>query len=210
VVKRLFVCLLAAAALSLSPRDAAASEFSFDCITNNSATDCSVLESQLGVKIELDGSTVDFTFTNLGTNASSITDVYFQDLPPLLDETTAVISGSVGVSFDDQCRPRDLPAGTGFTTTYCADSNAPTQQNGVNPYESLTLSYTLMTGATLTDVMNAISAGTFSIGIHVQGFSGGGSESGILNPVPEPASILLLGSGAFAAALARRRRKVAA
>ncbi|WP_410967510.1 PEP-CTERM sorting domain-containing protein, partial [Salmonella sp. SAL4456] len=61
-----------------------------------------------------------------------------------------------------------------------------------------------------TDVLDAISAGTFNIGIHVQGFSNAGSESGVLNTVPEPASLLLMGAGAMAAALTRRRRKAAA
>ena len=214
--KRLFVCLVAVAAISLSAKEAAASEFTFDCITNNKSADCSVLESQLSVKIESDGSTVDFTFTNVGGGASSITDVYFQDLPPLLDETTVAFSGTGTVSFDDKCKPGDLPGGSGFTTTYCADSNAPTQQNGVNPYESLTLSYSLLKDPatlqtyTLQDVLAAIGTGDFNIGIHVQGFSGGGSESAVLKSVPEPASLLLMSGGAVAAAFARRRRKAAA
>jgi hypothetical protein len=207
--KPLFVCLFAVGTISLTSQEVAASEFTFDCITNNSSADCSVLESQISLKIESDGSTVSFTFTNEGEDASSITDVYFQDLPPLLDETTWGFSGTGTVSFDDKCKPGDLPGGTGFTTTYCADSTAPTQQNGVNPYESLTLSYDLLNGYTLDDVLVAISGGTFNIGIHVQGFSGGGSESAVLTTVPEPASLLLLSSGAVAAAFSRRRRKTA-
>jgi PEP-CTERM motif len=214
MLKRLFVCLLTVAAISLFSRDAAASEFNFDCISNNSATNCSVLESQLSVTIGLNAinsSMVDFLFTNSGLAASSITDVYFDDPPPLLG-LPGLISGSSGVNFAAGCSPGNLPGGNpyGFTTAYCADSNAPSQPNGVNPDEWLRLSYTLQSGYTLDDVLNAIAGSSFQVGIHVQGFANGGSEAAIMNatPVPEPASSVLFGIGAVAA-LVRRRRKIA-
>jgi hypothetical protein len=214
MLRRLFVCLLTVAAISLYSRDAAASEFNFDCISNNSATNCSVLESQLSVTIGLnatDSSLVDFLFTNSGPAASSITDVYFDDPPPLLG-SPGYISSSSGVGFAAGCSPGNLPGGNpyGFTTAYCADSNSPTQQNGVNPTEWLRLSYTLQSGYTLDDVLNAIAESSFQVGIHVQGFANGGSEAAIMGvtPVLEPASGVLLGIGAVAA-LVRRRRKIA-
>jgi hypothetical protein len=220
LVKHLFVCLLAAAAISLTARDAAADEFkyTFQCITDNNASDCSVLETQLSVTIGLNAtnsSMVDFLFQNSGPAASSIADVYFDDPIPRLLGNPAIITQSNGVSFSAGCNPGNVPGGNlyGFTTAYCADSNNPMQPNGVNPGEWLRLSYTLQGNATLLDVLNAIAADSYNVGIHVQGLGvdGQGSESGImhLQPVPEPASILLLGGGA-AAAFIRRRRRLAA
>lgn len=215
LLKRLNLCLLVVTAISLSTGDAAAADFNFDCISNNTAANCDGLEDQLLVTIglnETNNSMVDFLFTNSGPSASSITDVYFDDGPPALLGLPGLIATSSGVSFSAGCSPGNLPGGSpyGFSTTYCADSNSPTQFNGVNPGEWLRLSYTLQGDATLAAVLNAISNGDFRVGIHVQGFSNGGSEAGIINPqpVPEPASLVLLGSGAVAA-FVRRRRKIA-
>jgi hypothetical protein len=214
LVKRICICLLTVAAIPLFSKDAAASQFTFDCITGNSAVNCGILEDQLSVTIglnETNSSLVDFLFTNTGTQAAAITDVYFDDGPPALLGLPGLIAGSSGVSFSAGCSPGNVPGGSpyGFTTAYCADSNSPTQPNGVNPGEWLRLSYTLQGDATLTDVLNAIADNTFRVGIHVQGFNGGGSEAGILNAqVPEPASLALLGGGA-AMAFVRRRRRIA-
>ena len=212
MLKRLFVCLLTVAAISLFSRDAAADVFDFSCISNNSATNCGVVESQLLVTITQNGSMVDFVFENTGPAASSITDIYFDDPPPLLGGMPVIVGSSSGVNFSAGCSPGSLPGGNtyGFTTAYCADSNSPTQPNGVNPTESLRLSYTLQSGYTFLDVMNAIADNSFQVGIRVQGFANGGSEAAIMNTasVPEPSTIMLFGIGA-AATLVRRRRKVA-
>jgi len=55
-----------------------AAVFGFDCITNNNATDCTAVEAQLSMTVtEVDSNTVSFVFTNSGSLASSITDIYF-------------------------------------------------------------------------------------------------------------------------------------
>jgi hypothetical protein len=49
----------------------------------------------------------------------------------------------------------------------------------------------------------SIEAGTFNIGVKVQGFDGGGSEWGVVR-VPEPGTLLLFAAGV--ATLLRRRQ----
>jgi hypothetical protein len=89
------------------------------------------------------------------------------------------------------------------------------QPNGVNPGEFLTVIWSLLGGVTYSDVIAALNlggdqSGSLRIGIHVQGFANGGSESFVNatpTPVPVPAAGLLL-MGALGALTVARRRKM--
>jgi hypothetical protein len=213
-----FFCAAALVALSVAaPSSALATPFGFNCISNNSAADCASLQSQLHMDVTLNASSptmVDFLFTNDGPAASSITAVYFDDAVPALLGTPGKIAESSGVKFAAGCTPGNLPAGNpyNFVSNYCVDSDAPTQPNGVNPGEWLRLTYTLQANATLAQVLAALDDGAYRVGIKVQGFKDGKSESGISTPgptpapVPEPASLIMVGTGfLFVARLARRQ-----
>ena len=197
--------------LGLAASPASAIGFGFSCVTGNSAADCAIGEEQISVDVsDSGGGGVLFAFLNVGSAASSITDVYFDDGALLRIST---ILGGVGVSFSHQATPAELPGAQWvsppFQTTagFSADSTAPVQQSGVNPGESLVIVFELVAGATWLDVLSQLTSGALRIGVHVQGYASGGSES--LVSVPEPASALLLSLGLTAISFTRRRRSPA-
>lgn len=189
---------------------ASAQTYSFDCITNSAAVNCAAGESQLSVAVSGPTSTQAlFTFTNIGPSPLSLTDVYFDDGTLL---GIAAITNGIGVRFSQGATPMNLPGGNviSFDTTqgFSADSDAPVQPNGVNPGETLGILFNLQSGRSFVDVNNDLATGALRIGLHVQGFANGGSESfvNIASPVPEGASAAyLLGGLGLVSLLARRR-----
>ena len=205
---------LVAMAIALSTGSASATTLSFTCITNNNPTDCATGEAQLTVDaIDIGGNQVLFEFRNLGPNASSITDVYFDDgtllgIASLIDADEGV-GGDPGVDFmAGSGAPPNLPGGNaiGFQTTagFLADSNSPVPQNGVNPGEFLGVIFDLSVPNGYSEVLAELADGRLRVGIHLQSLAGGGSESFVNIPIPEPGTALLMGMGLCA--LAARRR----
>ena len=202
-------------AVLLLPAAARADVYGFGCITNNSPTNCITGQAQLSVEVTDGGAgKALFTFRNAGPLNSSITDVYFDDGTLL---GIASITNSAGVNFSQGASPGDLPGGNayGFNVTagFSADSNPPVQPNGVNPGEELKILFNLINGKTYADTITALNGGVdLRIGIHVQGFSGGGSESfinGVPTTVPEPSSVLLLSTLVAGTAWCIRRKLAA-
>ena len=238
---KVWACALAALLLGFAAQPAKAG-FTFKNITNNNATDAAAGEAQLSVGVTAVGTTrVAFTFKNVGSAAMSITDVYFDD--GTLLGISSVTNGP-GVSFTGgSASPGNLPGGNGnpinFDTTagFLADSDSPRTENGVNPGETLTITFNLINGKTYANTIAAINLSLANpgvdmtdglrIGIHVQAFSSGGSESFVNgrydgNPTtggdpavitPAPGGLVLLATALpFAFGLRRRlsRREVAA
>lgn len=195
--------------------------YGFYSVTQNSVVDSAIGHSQLSVTVSrANGNRVKFRFDNIGTEASSITDVYFDDQAGLFSGIDRIRNTS-GVSFSEGAAPGNLPGGNNlnpaFQTTLglSADSDPPVSVNGVNPGEKLVMFLDLVSGKSYSDALTAFSDHSLRVGIHVQAFAGGGSE-GFVNTVggtpppvvPEPTGLALAGLG-IAGLLVRRRRQKA-
>jgi hypothetical protein len=182
--------------------------------------DGAIGEAQLFVELfDIGGGQVTFEFRNTHADPEdcSITDVYFDD-GSLLGIASIVNTGGL-VEFSQPATPPDLPGGNNvsFETTagFSADSDPPAQPMGVNPGEELGIIFDLQAGRLFVDVVDELASGDLRIGIHVQGFSSGGSESFINNgPVPNggnkvipaPGAVILGSIGIGCVNWLRRRR----
>ena len=222
-MRRILIPALLFGLLTLPAATAHADTFGFECVTNNNAGNCAILEAQMEVEVtSLDANTVQFEFSNSGPLASSIADIYFGDDTPLFNWGTLAVTGDSGsgVAFSTGCSPGDLPGGS-FDAAACSDSDEPPAPNGVGPSEFVTLTADLLAGKTFADLIGAINE-DFQFGIHVQAFANGGSEGGEADvptdvtdlpvditdvPGAEPTTLLLLGSGLAAVGARLRRRR---
>lgn len=177
------------------------------------------------MEISNGGPTVTFKFFNESTINNAITDIYFDD------GTLLGISGLTngpGVLYDFPSGNETLPGWNlldpVFETTenFSADPSTPQpMKNAINSglYEGapewLEIHYDLQWNSdenrwgNLGDVLSELRDGTLRVGIHVQGFPDGSSQSGVSSPnvVPEPASICALGMGALFLLRKRRNRR---
>jgi len=193
--------LLSAAAFAAQ----AALTYSFGCITFNSGGNCGIGSTQLDLTVSDGGSgTVNFLFTNTGPLASSITDIYFDWKAPELALTEGALTQSAGVSFGWGATPTNLPAGNtiAFSSDLGLDSNVPTQPSGINPGEWLNIAL----DGSFDELVQGLHSSALLVGLHVQGFSNGGSESFVSVAEPSVYAMLLLGLPLFGFAIRRRKR----
>lgn len=195
----------------------ASTTYSFVGVTSTNSANVVTGMTALSMEvIDLGGSQVAFKFTN--NSISSLADVYFDD-GTLLGIASISDSGT-GVAFSTGANPADLPGGNNltlaFTTTagFSADSDAPVSPNGVTSGEWLTITFNLKPFQTYASVINALSLpngggeGDLRVGLHVQSFANGGSESFVNSPTPVPEvdtyAMLLAGLGLVGFAVRRK------
>ena len=191
--KLLFI-VVAITIFSISINSAYADTYSFsDSCSNNLPADVAIGIAQLNVEVTNPAgpNNVLFTFTNSGPDDSSIADIYFDDGSLL--GIAAIIESPPDVDFGIGAIPAELPAandcpGPDFDTTagFSADSEVPPPMKGVNPGESVGIRFDLQAGQEFDDVLDELDSGALRIGIHVIGFSSGGSESFINDSSIDP------------------------
>ncbi len=181
------------------PPNVFAFTLTFDCITYNSGDDCAIGEAQFSVKsTKLDTDKVLFTFFNQGLNESFISNIYISDTSiidsPYLVDADDGVGGDPNVDFLIGSNPANLPGSNSLSDPLIsgiAFSNEHGASNGIHISESLEILFMLTSGSSYDDLLNSVTDGTFRIGIHSQGFYGGGSESFVskISPVPIPFTV---------------------
>jgi hypothetical protein len=166
--------------------------------------------------------TVDFYFHNNGPIASAISEIYFDDgtllgAPTITDSVRGMTDFSLGAT------PANLPGGNNLSPPFVATATFSVDAlgnpvNGVNPGDTLLLTFNLQPGQDYADTIAALNAGmlgqdTLRIGFHVRAIGPEGTSDSFYlwsNPVPEPATLALATIGVFglgAGYLRLRRRQ---
>ncbi len=195
------VFLIGVLPMLLAIPPAHATTFGFGCITDN-GNGCASLAPQLTVDLsDPGGGQALFTFHNAGPIASSVAGIYWDDNGGVLGSIDSFIP-SAGVAFGVGGTPANLPsqntAVPPFTTDFTATADSPAPTNGINPLESLGIKFDLALGKTFSDVLSDMNDGDLRAGLHVISIGTAGGSDSLVNtstPIPEPATMFLLGSG---------------
>ncbi|RJX34694.1 MAG: PEP-CTERM sorting domain-containing protein [Desulfarculus sp.] len=187
-------------------------------LTFSRITDNSPVGDQVNVLLnvsQFDTDTMLFRFTNQSVLQSVVAEIYFYDALSLVGSMDIRNDLNVGlVTFIPGAHPGNLPGGDayGFKTSFAAlatESSNPSPTYGINPGESLTLLLNFSSSAAINSLIAGLNDRDFMVGLHVVSIAGDQSDSFINNPpggqVPEPGTMLLMGSGLLLMGRLRKR-----
>jgi hypothetical protein len=186
--------------LSFLTPTASADWLAFENISHNDPADAAIGETQFGLHItENAPGQVLFEYVNQGPEPCTLTEIYLEKGTPLILDS--IWNQASIVEFTAGPKPKDLPGGKALSPKFQADkllsagANSPSPHLGVNPGESISMLYDLNPGTSYESLLQQVQDQSLRVGIHVQGFESGGSESYIAT-IPEPGTLLLILIGA--------------
>lgn len=196
--------------LAFATQIAQADVFSFTGINANEVD----VTNQLSLDVSQTGNTVDFKFTNaLGGNEAFIGHFYFDFIGANLFTSLTQTGQSGIVSFaGDPDSSQNFPEGNNLIPPFTTDADAKRNQgasNGVQLGEYVIFQAML---SSADDINALLNTGDLRIGLHMQGYDSGGSDSYVTVPnppvsaVPVPAALPLMASALGLFGIARRKK----
>jgi len=194
------------------PTSASAATIAFNCVTNNTGS-CSSYASLITGNVTVSGNQLTVTVTNGA--GGGISELY-ADVPSsgLTFALTGLVEAPPSVDFEFGGAPPNVPGGNTATPAFVSDFMAQSSNSTgrINFGETGGLVFTLSATQTQGQIDTLLGSGALRFGLHIQSLGQQSQSEGMISSfgppttVPEPASMLLLGTGLLAAARARRKK----